>query len=155
VAKIKSFTLKEFKGVEELTIDLTGRVDCPVTTLIGLNESGKTTILEGLSHFVTGDKTVSSLFDAGSSFDATTLIPIHKKAAFTGVVEVSALVAMDDADYEAASLIASKMRYEIDKSVLCEDWKISRRYHFVDSKKTKVEKADSIGRCNTWLLNGL
>jgi predicted ATP-binding protein involved in virulence len=60
---IRSITLRNFKGAEEVTIDISKRINSPVVTLIGLNESGKTTILEGLSYFVTGDNAVSSLFE--------------------------------------------------------------------------------------------
>lgn len=60
--KIQSFKIENFKGIDDVQIELENRAQCPVITLIGLNESGKTTILEGTSQFVSGDKSVSSLF---------------------------------------------------------------------------------------------
>lgn len=59
---IRKFVLKNFKGIETVELDVIDRTNCPVLTLIGLNESGKATILEGLSHFVSGDRSVSGLF---------------------------------------------------------------------------------------------
>jgi AAA15 family ATPase/GTPase len=47
------FRFKNFKGIESMTLKLAG----PVTTLIGLNESGKTTILEAIFCFPTAPKT--------------------------------------------------------------------------------------------------
>lgn len=44
------FRFKNFKGIEQMTLKLSG----PVTTLIGLNESGKTTILEAIFCFLYG-----------------------------------------------------------------------------------------------------
>ena len=61
---LKSFSIKNFKGIASMDLDISRRNSCPVITLIGLNESGKTTILEALSHFVTNDRDVAGLFDA-------------------------------------------------------------------------------------------
>ena len=87
----ESFTLQNFKGAENVTIELSTRIDSHVVTLIGLNESGKTTILEGLSYFVTGDNAVSSLFAGypGRARASAALIPMHRKAAFTGTVTIA------------------------------------------------------------------
>lgn len=56
--RYRKFKLVNFKGVDEITLDL----DVPVTTLIGLNESGKTTILEGIYCFGYGDDDLDSYF---------------------------------------------------------------------------------------------
>src|SRR5690554_5182202 len=104
---ISKFRIQNFKGIEHMEIDLHGRAHGPVLTLIGLNESGKTTILEALSHFVSGDKSVASLFEG--SFAATSglkLIPLHEKAAFSGIVRISAEVQLNSEDIEAAEEIA-------------------------------------------------
>lgn len=46
----KHFRFKNFKGIDEMTLELAG----DVTTLIGPNESGKTTILEAIFCFSYG-----------------------------------------------------------------------------------------------------
>ncbi|WP_404977750.1 AAA family ATPase [Ancylobacter sp. 3268] len=43
---IRYFSLKNFKGINNIKISIDEKNSCPVKTLIGLNESGKTTILE-------------------------------------------------------------------------------------------------------------
>jgi predicted ATP-dependent endonuclease of OLD family len=132
---IRSITLRNFKGIEELSIDLDDRVDCPVTTLVGLNESGKTTILEGLSHFISGDTTVSSLFQGiHSKSTGAGLIPVHKKAAFTADVEIEATVQLDQADTDKLQKLADKFRVTINKVVLLEPFTVSKTFQFQDSE---------------------
>jgi predicted ATPase len=134
MAEIQTITLLNFKGAKNVTLDISKRVESPVITLIGLNESGKTTILEGLSYFVTGDNSVSSLFDGvHSKSDVAGLIPIHLKAAFTGVVSISALVKLNSTDYQNAVLIASKHRLLIDEGTFPKEITIASEYEFEDS----------------------
>ncbi len=45
------FTIKKFKGIEELELDLTKYPVGKIFPLVGLNESGKTTILEAIIFF--------------------------------------------------------------------------------------------------------
>jgi predicted ATP-dependent endonuclease of OLD family len=144
--KILSIAISNFKGAKKVSIDLSERVKSPVITLVGLNESGKTTILEGLSYFVTGDNAVSSLF-AGVHSRSTTesLIPIHRKAAFSDKIRISASVSLSDDDYEAASRLARKHRQQIDKASFPNKIDVSRIYEFEDS----VLKNHS----NTWGLD--
>jgi predicted ATPase len=145
MALIKRISLTNFKGAADVTIDLGMRVDCPVVTLIGLNESGKTTLLEGLSHFISGDTDVSSLFEVTlSSENLAALIPIHRKAAFTGEIQISAEIAIDDKDVEAMTKAASVAGYTIDSDGFPRTCTVTRVYVFEDSiwKRTR----------NQWVL---
>lgn len=139
MALIRKFQLKNFKGIEDTEIDLIDRSNCPVLTLIGLNESGKTTILEGISHFVSGDRSVSGLFDGPhASTTGAGLIPVHRKAAFSSDIEVIGLVELDDADVQSIIGLAKKNGYEVDAEALSKPFKISKTFQFEDSvlKKT-------------------
>jgi predicted ATP-dependent endonuclease of OLD family len=49
--RISKFEIRNFKGVSRTSIDISGVSPGNIGTLIGLNESGKTTILEAISHF--------------------------------------------------------------------------------------------------------
>lgn len=82
------FIIKNFKGIQELTIDLSQRPDSRVYTFVGLNESGKTTILEAIN-------TINSGYDESN---AHRLIPKHLKANFNDKVSVKAIVAVDKED---------------------------------------------------------
>ena len=45
------FKVINFKGIQELEFDLSESPISPIYLLVGLNESGKTTILESLSFY--------------------------------------------------------------------------------------------------------
>lgn len=140
---LKKITLRNFKGAKEVTVDISNKANCPVITLIGLNESGKTTILEGLSYFVTGDNAVSSLFaKVHSKSEISALIPVQRKAAFSDNIEVTANITLDDSDYATAIELAKKHRLKIDRSSFPTEFTVSRVYSFEDS----VLK----GNENTW-----
>lgn len=137
MAKITSITLTNFKGAGDVRINLDMKSQSPVVTLIGLNESGKTTILEGLSHFLTGDHTVSSLFNGvHTKSEIAALIPVDKKAAFTGEVSISADVAFSEADYEIARKIAASQNMDLEKESFLQPIRIIKSYNFVDSVYT-------------------
>lgn len=141
MASIQSITLRNFKGLKEVTIDLENRISCPVLTLIGLNESGKTTILEGISHFVTGDKSVSSLFEGvHSDSSAANLIPVHKKAAYTGKIEVSANIQLSITDLHRAQELAKAQKLVLNEARLEKPFSITKIFYFEDSILKEKEK---------------
>ena len=83
--KIHKFEIKNFKGIDSTTVSLIDDAPGNITTLVGLNESGKTTILEAISHFITEDKDTATL--VGTVLQKSSLqdlIPKDRKAAFTG-----------------------------------------------------------------------
>ncbi len=132
--QLTRFTLTNFKGIEELTIDLADRIQCPVITLIGLNESGKTTILEGLSHFVTGDRSVSGLFDGvHSKTSGAGLIPVHKKAAFSSDVDITATVQLEPHDLAKIEELAKAHKLVVDLDQLKQPFTITKEFRFEDS----------------------
>jgi predicted ATP-dependent endonuclease of OLD family len=99
--KITAFHIKNFKGTDDTRVNVSDEVHGNVITLIGLNESGKTTILEALSHFVTDDEaTVSLVSTVLKKSGLQDLIPKHKKAAFTGTISILAEVAFDADDFD-------------------------------------------------------
>jgi predicted ATPase len=134
VPTIQKFVIENFKGIERVEIDLEEKACSPVLTLIGLNESGKTTILEAISHFVSGDKSVASIFegpDATSS--ALSLIPMHRKAAFNGTIEISAHVLLDNADIQRITAMATKQSLSVDIEALKQPFDVTKPYKFEDS----------------------
>jgi AAA15 family ATPase/GTPase len=138
MAKLLNIALKNFKGIDHLDIDLSQRNKSPVITLVGLNESGKTTILEGISYFVTGDNALSSMFDRGlSSSRISSLIPIHKKAAFTGSIEISSKVEIDATDLDEIIKMGKEHNIDIHKDTFPTVFSVKRRYDFEDSSFQK------------------
>lgn len=82
------FIIENFKGIKNLTIDLSKQPFNRIHTFVGLNESGKTTILEAINTTV----------QAWSEECAHQLIPKHLKASFTGEVSIIAYVKVDKDD---------------------------------------------------------
>lgn len=82
------FIIKNFKGINDLTIDLSKRPNSHIYTFIGLNESGKTTILEAINIITTGY----------NKEEAHRYIPKSQKANFTDLVSVKAIVEVDEED---------------------------------------------------------
>ncbi|WP_434729239.1 AAA family ATPase [Pseudomonas soli] len=137
--EIRKFIIRDFKGIEHIEIDVSERATCPVITLIGLNESGKTTILEALSHFVTGDKTMAALFDGAYSISSGyRIIPMHRKAAFSATVAVQAVIQLDSKDIDELVEIANSHELILDTNSLREPFLVSRDFQFDDSALEKT-----------------
>lgn len=143
--KVNKFIVENFKGIERVEVDLDGKTTSPVLTFIGLNESGKTTILEALSHFITGDRSVASLFD-GPYAKATglSLIPMHRKAAYTGEISIGAEISLSGKDIEELQAIAKKQGFVLDPTPLLAPIRATRVFTFEDSALKKTG--------NRWLL---
>jgi len=139
MARVTKFMLTNFKGAKSVEIDLERGQIHPVVTLLGLNESGKTTILEGISKFVTEDDATKGIFQAQHSSDSpSTFIPKHLQAAFTGKIGVSALVELDDADRDAIrELLVNADIGKFDISAIKKTLNVEARYFFEDSDLTE------------------
>jgi recombinational DNA repair ATPase RecF len=95
-----SFEIKNFRGVSAARIDL-APAGAGIFTLIGLNESGKTTVLEAIGSFQLRGNDEKSLYQAKpQEVDPSTYVPKHEKATFTGDITVSALIEFEAGDKE-------------------------------------------------------
>ncbi|QWK79420.1 AAA family ATPase [Ochrobactrum sp. BTU1] len=133
--KITKFTIENFKGISNTTIRLQDDVPGSIVTLVGLNESGKTTILEAISNFVTEDKGITGLVGTVSKrSDPKDFIPKDRKAAFTGNVVVKASVEIDDNDIDRLALeILEKQNLVLDKNTISRNFTVERSNKFEDS----------------------
>ena len=81
--KFTYFKFKNFKGIEEQTLDLSKNSDSRVFSLVGLNESGKTTVLEAINYFAYKPESLKALdLDNYEVDDIHNLIPINKRDNF-------------------------------------------------------------------------
>ena len=93
--RYKEFRFENFKGIEKLTLPLDGGV----STLIGLNESGKTTILEAIFCFSYGAEDLEFINPGMASLrDPERWIPISERANFNGAITITAVVVLDLSD---------------------------------------------------------
>jgi len=86
--KFQKFIIKNFKGVEKAELDLSKSPECKIFPLVGLNESGKTTILEAIN-----------LFQEDIPKDKRHEL-IHKRdrGSFTGFVELRSYLSLNEED---------------------------------------------------------
>lgn len=86
--KYIKFKIVDYKGIGKVEIDL-NPPGSNIFTLIGLNESGKTTILEAIANFGVNDAPLEVLFSEIDQPKARLkYIPKHKKANFTGRIKI-------------------------------------------------------------------
>lgn len=99
--KFKSFRIQNYKGIKDITIDFEPR-GANIFTLIGLNESGKTSILEAIAsfnpHLQNNDEQALYSNHEEKTIDPNKLIPKNQKANFTGKISVSAILELSEED---------------------------------------------------------
>lgn len=97
--KFTHFKFKNFKGIEEMTIDFRKIPQSNVYTLVGLNESGKTTILEAINYFVYKGDSLKALDLDGYTIDNIhKLIPIGKRDNFNDSILIEAGLELEEND---------------------------------------------------------
>jgi predicted ATPase len=99
-----SFQIKNFKGITDLTLDFSDS-EKQIWTLVGLNESGKTTILEAMNIIHTGFSTSK----------AESLIPRDKVFSFNESISVKAIIEFSDVDKKAITEILKKDGLYVDE----------------------------------------
>lgn len=135
LANILGFSIANFRGADSVYIDLGVRHRSPIVTLIGLNESGKTTILEAISYFSGYDTALDEVLDHKESRQALhSFIPVSQEAVFTGDVEIEADLELTADDRKRiAQIVASKGGQLIFDSVP-NKVKVSVKYKFENSR---------------------
>lgn len=124
------FRFKNFKGIEEMTLELAG----PVTTLIGLNESGKTTILEAIFCFSYGAEDLEAINPEMASLRAADQwIPISKRANFNDTIEITAVVELSAED-KSALKAHMHTHFGLTLSEVQDSIKISEKHKFENSR---------------------
>ncbi|MEJ2881652.1 ATP-dependent nuclease [Pedobacter sp. GR22-6] len=97
--KYKQFKIKNFKGIEDMTFDLDKSPDANIYTLVGLNESGKTTILEAMHLFCADDPRLNELMLPDASVvDYNDLIPISQRDNFNGKIAIEVTLKLETDD---------------------------------------------------------
>ena len=97
------FHIKNFKGIKDITLDLDKDPDSNIFTLVGLNESGKTTILEAISN-LTYKAYDYNLLESPEIFgkyyikDIHNCIPVAKKGNFNEEILIEIKLRLDRDD---------------------------------------------------------
>lgn len=95
----KSFRIRNFKGIKDTTIRLTPIAGASVFAFVGLNESGKTTVLEAIHSFSpdTGTHDILGGTD-GIGVPIKERVPRHLISSFSGDVSVAAAITLSASD---------------------------------------------------------
>lgn len=133
--QFSSFRIKNFKGIVDTTISL-GKNSPSVHTLVGLNESGKTTVLEAINLFqpdVDGMHVVAQREMVRTGNEQ--LIPKSKRADFTGDIELIATVELSEPDRSSIHAhIKQKFNADLDPTSILPSFQIKKFLRFENSK---------------------
>lgn len=121
------FRIENFRGIKSLALALDRQPQTHVHTLVGLNESGKSSILLALNWF-----------RSPTAYDESDLMPKALRANFNGVISVSATLSMSDDDDREIGRVLSQHGYA--KLSAIRELTIERKYTYVDSAVTQRQK---------------
>ncbi|MCI1143695.1 ATP-binding protein [Sphingomonas sp. WKB10] len=132
--RFNRFTITNYKGIDQCTVDLAGVVP-RVLALIGLNESGKTTILEAINHFVAGDRGLQKVYGIETlSIDKSSFVPKHKQLNFNDDISIAASVTIEKDDFVAIDLAFKEVGYTLVEVPTTQDITVVQRFTFENSK---------------------
>ena len=144
--RFTKFRIKNFKGISSAEIDLAHFGQGKVFTLVGLNECGKTTILEAINSF-SPDLTAEPIFqnDVFRKIEYKDLVPKHRKDNFTGNVEVEAFLELSDDDkQDIAQFLKQNQQLEVDLERLGNNFSVQKIFKFEQSDYQDQESLWSI-----------
>jgi AAA15 family ATPase/GTPase len=116
------FTISNYKGIKHLVLDLNVFPDNKIYTLIGLNESGKTTILEAINDFE---------FEVPEA-ERHLLIPKSAAGGFTGDISIKAKLQLSDEDKKKIESYVRKQG-AVKEILVRDEFVMERKYSFKNS----------------------
>lgn len=134
--KFTFFRFKNFKGIEDEKLDLSKNPQSNIFTLVGLNESGKTTILEAINFFKYKSESLDVLeLKEYEVKDIHSLIPINKRDNFNGTIWIEAGIELDEDD--VVNIKKEFLKNGIVISTIDTKITYTQKYHFENSKHNK------------------
>lgn len=138
--KYTEFTIKNFKGIKNVTLNLRPE-GAAIYALIGLNESGKTTILEAIHHHSKDVDSLNALYGTEqgslrkrSAEQLSNLIPKGEKSDFSDVISIEAGFVLDPKEKEEiARQIEAQFKCVVDRGSIPDEPALTRKYRFEDS----------------------
>jgi len=134
--EFKSFSIENFRGVQKVYIDFTATPSSHVYALVGLNESGKTTILEAINHFTykKENESLEPLDLPGYAIsDVHSLIPIAQQSNFNGKIVFTSELLLNESDRESLVKHLQKTN-NFNLKTHISNITITRSIHFKNSK---------------------
>ncbi|MDO4780945.1 MAG: AAA family ATPase [Candidatus Saccharibacteria bacterium] len=132
--KYIEFNIKNYKGIKDERLKLDTLPEMKIFTLVGLNESGKTSVLEAINSFQNGIKNKDSV------------IPKDKKMNFNDTVVLSATALLDENDEKIIKNLCQKKGFLLKEDI--SKITITRKLKY---KNSKPEGKGSVQ--STWVIN--
>jgi ABC-type Mn2+/Zn2+ transport system ATPase subunit len=132
--RYKSFRIRNFKGIKDTTVSLDGIGGAAVFALVGLNESGKTTVLEAI-HSFSPESATSELLGGplGIGIPYKDRVPRHLISTFTGDVSVTATVSLSGDDKkQIAADFKEQASLELNVENISDEVVFERQQRFVN-----------------------
>ncbi|WP_319416458.1 AAA family ATPase [Marispirochaeta aestuarii] len=134
--RFTKFEFENFKGIEKIKIDLQKNPKFNVHALVGLNESGKTTILEAINYFTYKLDNLEALdLDHYKIEDIHQIIPIGKRDNFNDTISVSAEIELSSSDENKIKEFYKKNNIIVTKDIKTITY--HQYYKFENSKHIK------------------
>ncbi|WP_454845517.1 ATP-dependent nuclease [Ralstonia thomasii] len=129
------FEIKNFRGIQHLVLNLERSPQASVFTVVGLNESGKSTLLEAISQMGRKPMNLSAHDPERASFDTATyqsFIPVSERYNFNGEISVAATLKFS---YLDKSIIGNFLRESLGvvADTIQDSLTITRRIRYEDS----------------------
>ncbi|GLS32212.1 AAA domain-containing protein [Mesorhizobium albiziae] len=131
--RYKKFEIKNFKGIRNATLEFDPFGNARVYSLVGLNESGKTTILEAI-HSFSPDADTQIVVGSVSTIEEQRRqrVPKDKISDFTGDISISAALTMDKGDKDKIITFSRNKGITIDPACLTDEFTYSRIQRYKD-----------------------
>ena len=131
--RIKEIEAQNFKGIEKINLSLESSPRNNVFTLVGINESGKTTILEAMKSFeYNEEKQLSTISNAIIPIPEE-IIPVKDRTNFNGSIKIITTLLLEESDkVELKEFLENNCNF-----ILCEnvdEIKIEQLYNYKNSK---------------------
>ena len=126
------FRIQNFKGIRDTTVSLKSIAGASVFCFVGLNESGKTTILEAI-HSFSPDASTGDLSggDGGIGTSFQDRVPRHQLSSFTGYISVTATLALNAEDKRViADELEKEHQIKISKEAIPDEIDLERTQRF-------------------------
>ena len=141
--KLVSFKVKNFKGIGNLKIAFNNTPNNGVYTLVGINESGKTTILEALNYYEYNDEKELNKISNAMLPSHEDIIPIKNRSNFNDDIIIEATHELDEDDkQDLIAFIESNCDFILENSI--DEITTTQKYEYKNSKFDKME--------STWIL---
>lgn len=131
--KYTYFLIENYKGVDKVRLDLSRPPKAQVHTLIGLNESGKTTVLEAIDRWSFRENLAAASPLGYAQPDVHDLIPIAKRSNFNGTIAIEAGISLDATDQRVIQE-AMKQTHNITLQEPIQPFSMRQEYQFVASQ---------------------